>query len=121
MVGTFESLLKELVEKTPGAEAALIMDAAGIALATFASRAAKFDIATIGIEYTVVVSAAKQASAMLEAGEAREVAVTTAGLVTLLRTVGTDYFLALAMTPRGNLGKGRFLMRTLEPKLLALL
>ena len=29
------------------------------------------------------------------------------------------YFLALAMTPEGNFGKGRFLMRTAVPKLLA--
>ena len=29
------------------------------------------------------------------------------------------YFLALAITPEGNFGKGRYLMRTSAPKLIA--
>ena len=40
-------------------------------------------------------------------------------MITLIRTLGDTYFLALAIKPDGNLGKGRFLMRTAAPKLLA--
>ena len=40
-------------------------------------------------------------------------------LVTVIRTLGDTYFLALAMKPDGNLGKGRYLMRLAAPKLIA--
>lgn len=132
MLAVLEQSLKELVQKTPGGEAALIMDGAGIALATYSrthghpassgpgsSRANPFDISTIGIEFGVVVSSAKRAAEMLEAGSAREVSVVSDKLVTLIRTIGDDYFLALQISPNGNIGKGRFLLRVLEPQLRA--
>jgi hypothetical protein len=40
-------------------------------------------------------------------------------MITVIRMLNDTYFLALAMLPEGNLGKGRFLMRTAAPKLLA--
>jgi hypothetical protein len=40
-------------------------------------------------------------------------------LITLIRTLGDTYFLALTMAPNGNFGKGRYLMRTAAPKLMA--
>ena len=40
-------------------------------------------------------------------------------MITLIRTLNDTYFLALAMRPDGNLGKGRYMMRTAAPKLLA--
>ena len=55
----------------------------------------------------------------LEAGKAREVAIGTETMITLIRTLGETYFLALAIRPDGNFGKGRFLMRAAAPKLLA--
>lgn len=127
MLAVLEESLKELVQKTPGAQAALIMDGAGIALATYSrtqpalrgAPAAAFDIGTIGIEFTVVVSSVKRAAEMLEAGAAREVSVVSDKLVTLIRMIGHEYFLALQLSPSGNVGKGRFLLRVLEPKLLA--
>lgn len=67
----------------------------------------------------MVLSSIKRAAESLEAGKATEVAIGTDKMVTLMRTLGDGYFLAIAMKPDGNLGKGRFLMRTAAPKLLA--
>ncbi len=61
----------------------------------------------------------KRAAEMLEAGAAREVAIGTDKMITLIRTLGDTYFLAVAIKPDGNFGKGRFLMRTAAPKLIA--
>lgn len=125
MLAMLEESLKELVQKTPGAQAALIMDGAGIALASHArvpsrgERPPAFDVSTIGVEFTVVVASVKRAAEMLDAGAAREVSVVTDKLVTLIRMIGADYFLALQVSPDGNLGKGRYLVRMLEPKILA--
>jgi predicted regulator of Ras-like GTPase activity (Roadblock/LC7/MglB family) len=115
----FQEALREIVEKTEGGVAGLIMDSEGIEVESYAKEGAPFDIATIGIEFGVVLGSIKRAAESLEAGTAHEVAIGTDKMVTLIRTLGDSYFLAVAMRPDGNLGKGRFLMRTAAPKLIA--
>ncbi len=115
----FKEALQELVEGTEGGLAGLLMDSSGIALESYAKADSPFDINTIGIEFSVVISSIKRASVMLEAGKAHEIAVGSDRLVTIIRTLGESYFLALAMTPEGNFGKGRYLMRTAAPKIMA--
>jgi predicted regulator of Ras-like GTPase activity (Roadblock/LC7/MglB family) len=115
----FKEALQEMVEKTDGGMAGLLMDSSGIALESYSKEDATFDITTIGIEFSVVVGSIKRATEMLEAGAAHEVAIGTEKMITLIRMLSDTYFLALAMKPEGNFGKGRFLMRTAAPKLLA--
>lgn len=115
----FKEALRDLVEGTDGGLAGLLMDSSGIALETYAKDDSPFDINTIGIEFSVVIGSIKRAAEMLEAGSTSEIAVGTDRLITLIRTLGDTYFLALAMKPEGNLGKGRYLMRTAAPKLIA--
>ena len=115
----FQDALREIVEKTDGAIASLIMDKEGIAVESFARDDAPFDINTVGIEFGVVLGSIKRAAESLEAGEAHEVAIGTDKMITLIRTLGDTYFLAVTIKPDGNLGKGRFLMRTAAPKLIA--
>lgn len=115
----FKEALRELVEGTEGGLAGLLMDSNGIALETYAKNDAPFDINTIGIEFSVVIGSIRRAAEMLDAGQTNEIAVGTDKLVTVIRTLGDTYFLALALSPEGNLGKGRYLMRTAAPKLIA--
>lgn len=115
----FKEALQQLVEGTEGGLAGLLMDSNGIALESYAKEGSPFDIHTIGIEFSVVIGSIRRASSMLDAGEAKEIAVGSDHLITLIRTLGDTYFLALAMKPEGNFGRGRYLMRTAAPKLLA--
>jgi len=115
----FQEALREIVDKTEGSVAGIIMDSKGIALVTYALADAPFDITTIGIEFGVILGSIKRAAVQLEAGRPREIAIGTDNLIALIRTLGDSYFLAIAMRPDGNFGKGRFLMRTAAPKLLA--
>jgi predicted regulator of Ras-like GTPase activity (Roadblock/LC7/MglB family) len=115
----FKEALRELVEKTDGGQASLLMDSSGIALESYRRDDAQVDIDTVGVEFSVVIGAIKRASEMLEAGEAREMVVSTEKMVTLIRMVNDTYFLTLTMSPDGNFGKGRYLMRTTVPKLAA--
>jgi predicted regulator of Ras-like GTPase activity (Roadblock/LC7/MglB family) len=118
----FRDALKEIVDKTEGGVAGLIMDSEGIAVETYAREVTggpAFDITTIGIEFGVVLGSIKRAAESLDAGKAHEVAIGTEKLVTLIRTLGDTYFLAVAIRPDGNLGKGRFLMRAAAPRLIA--
>jgi predicted regulator of Ras-like GTPase activity (Roadblock/LC7/MglB family) len=115
----FQDALREIVEKVEGGVAGLIMDSEGIAVDSYAKDGAPFDITTIGIEFGVVLGSIKRAAESLDAGKAQEVAINTDKMITVIRTLGDTYFLAVALRPDGNLGKGRFLMRTAAPKLIA--
>ena len=115
----FKEALKEIVDKTDGGIAGLLMDSSGIALETYAKEESPIDINNVGVEFGVVLGSIKRAAEMLEAGTTNEVAINTDKLVTIIRMLGDSYFLALTLKPDGNLGKGRYLMRTAAPKLLA--
>jgi|SRR5579859_5583790 len=115
----FREALREIVDKTEGGVAGLIMDSEGIAVESYARDDSPFDITVLGIEFGVVLGSIKRVAESLEAGEAREVTIGTDKVLTIIRTLGDSYFLAVAMRPDGNLGKGRFLMRSAAPKLLA--
>lgn len=115
----FKDTLRDIVEQVDGAIAGLIMDSSGIPLERYTKQGATIDIDTVGIEFSVVISAVKQATAMLESGPARELSVATPKMTTVIRMLNDTYFLAVALTPAGNVGKGRYLMRTAAPKLIA--
>jgi predicted regulator of Ras-like GTPase activity (Roadblock/LC7/MglB family) len=115
----FQETLREIVDKTDGGVAGLIMDSEGIAVDSYSRSDAPFDITTVGIEFGVVLGSIKRAADSLEAGKTSEIAIGTEKMITIIRTLNETYFLALALRPDGNLGKGRYLMRTAAPKLIA--
>jgi predicted regulator of Ras-like GTPase activity (Roadblock/LC7/MglB family) len=112
----FKEALKGVVEGTEGGIAGLLMDLEGIAVESFTRAGANLDIETVGAEVSVVVKAIQRASEMLEAGDAREVAFKSERMTTLIRVINKGYFVAVALEPEGNLGKGRFLLRVLAPR-----
>jgi predicted regulator of Ras-like GTPase activity (Roadblock/LC7/MglB family) len=114
----FKEALQGVVDGTDGGLAGLLMDFEGIPLESYAKAEAPFDIETVGAEVSVVVKAIQRASEMLEAGATREVAFKSEKMVTLIRVLNDNYFVALTLSPEGNFGKGRFLLRVTAPKLL---
>ena len=106
-----------MVEASDGAVASLVMDTDGIALDSYSKAGAKFDIAIIGVELSVVIKAVMQAAIMLEAGETSELAIVADELTTLVRMVDRTYFVALSLAPGANLGKARYVLRTRVPQM----
>lgn len=115
----FKEALQGVVDQTDGGLAGLIMDFEGIPLETYVRGETPFDIETVGAEVSVVVKSIQRATEMLEAGDTKEVAFKSEKMVTLIRVIDQNYFIALTMHPDGNFGKGRYLLRTTAPKLLA--
>ena len=115
----FKEALRDLVERTDGGLAGLLMDSNGITVESYNKEGAGFDITAVGVEFGVVLSSIKRAAEMLEAGATKEVVITTDQMTTLVRVLSDTYFLALAVRPDGNSGKGRYLMRTVASQLLA--
>jgi predicted regulator of Ras-like GTPase activity (Roadblock/LC7/MglB family) len=114
----FKNILRDVVENTDGALASILMGYDGITVDSYSSGKGSVDMETVGSEYSQVLNQVKQAASMLEMGTAKEVAVQAENMVTVMRLLNDEYFVALAMKPSGNIGKGRFLLRLQSGKLL---
>lgn len=114
----FKEILQDLVERTEGGVAGLLMASDGIAVDQYASADGPFDIESVGMEYSVVLKGVQRASEMLDAGETKEISVQTDRLTTVVRMLTDEYFVALAVEPGGNVGKARYLLRTSAPTLI---
>lgn len=113
----FKEALQGVVEGTEGGIAGLLMDFEGIPVESFTRPGSSLDIETVGAEVSVVVKAIQRASEMLEAGDTREVAFRSEKMTTLIRVINKGYFVAVAIEPEGNVGKSRFLLRVIAPRL----
>lgn len=112
----FKETLKEMVHGVEGGKAALLMGYDGLAVDQYSRDG--FDIETLGAEFSVVLNDARRAALALDAGQTMEVSFRTETVTAVVRMLNDEYFLALALSPQGNLGKGRFLLRLTAPRLL---
>ena len=113
----FRESLREVVEGVDGGLASTVMDFEGIPLDSFSLDGAQFDIEAVGVEASVLVKSIQRATSVLEAGDTKEVSIRSDKVVTLIRVVNDTYFVTLTLEPSGNLGKARYLLRLLAPKL----
>jgi predicted regulator of Ras-like GTPase activity (Roadblock/LC7/MglB family) len=113
----FKEAIRDVVEGTDGGIAGILMDFEGIAVDSYV-KGSSMDMDAVGAEYSVILKSIRRATESLEAGGAREIAIQSDKVTTLIRILNDDYFLALTLSPDGNFGKGRYLMRTAAPKLL---
>lgn len=108
----FREILKEIVQSTPGARAAVVMGYDGITVDTFARPGYPTNLAeAVGMEFTVILSQVRSASQMLEAGAARTLTLQNEDSSTVFALIDARYFLALHLDAGGNTGKGKYLMR----------
>ena len=114
----FKEVLREVVERTEGGIASLLMGFDGIPVENYVKTGVKLDVESVGMEYSVILTQISKAASMLDAGAAREISIQTENMTTVIRLLNTEYFVALTMAPNGNFGKARFLLRTLTPKLV---
>lgn len=114
----FVEALRELVDGTEGALASLLMDFQGVPVEQYAKDPSPFDIEVVGAEFSVIVKSVQRAITSLEAGGTREVSVQADKVTTLIRVLNDEYFIALALGPGANLGKGRYMLRVAAPRIL---
>lgn len=117
----FREILKELVKRSDGAGAAILMGFDGIAIEEFIKEDAGSEIQLAGVEYSTILKEMKRASEVLDGGDLAEVSVVTAKGMIVVRCISDEYFLMLSLTPDGNLGKARYMMKMTLPKLKELL
>ncbi|HVE87531.1 MAG TPA: hypothetical protein VND93_31955 [Myxococcales bacterium] len=116
----FLAHLEAVVNQVDGALACSVMGFDGIVVETHQKEeAGDVDLQAAWVEYANMLGQLKGAAEALRTGSITEVTVGSERVVTLMRLVSPEYFLALAMRPEGNYGKGRYVLRVTAPKVKA--
>lgn len=118
---SFRDILRDLVEGVDGGVAALIMGLDGIAIDRYSKETSMLDVETVGMEFSVIITQIRKAAEMLEAGKAEEIVVQSENMITVIRLLNQECFVALTLGAQGLVGKAKYLLRTAAPKLLEML
>lgn len=112
----FAEQIKNVVEKAGGI-GGLVMGLDGIAIEHYVSAKREFDVNTVGMEFSFILTQARKAGEILEVGGVNEMVVRSEGMTLLIRMINDEYFLAVVLGADSNFGKTRFLMRMAETEL----
>ena len=114
----FKEMLETIIERTEGSLGALIMGTDGIAVEKVLGAAgAEANLDVAAAEFTSLVRSAQRAGTDTGLGGLRELVISLDSAVLVMRLLSRDYFVVLAMSPQGNLGRGRFELRKAELQL----
>ncbi len=114
---SFREHLEQICRDVDGAVACSLMGVDGIEVDTHVADGGEVDLKSLLVEYSGVLRSAKEAAEAHEAGGVAELAIATDKLLAVVRTVSPEYFMVVALTPDGNFGKARYLLRVTAPKL----
>jgi predicted regulator of Ras-like GTPase activity (Roadblock/LC7/MglB family) len=115
----FKEPLRKIVDNVEGGIAGLVMGFDGISVESYTREGHKMDINTVGMEFSFILTQIRKAAEILDVGSVQEVSIKAEKLLIVIRVLNPEYFLALALSPEGNFGKGRYLMRVVAPRLQA--
>jgi predicted regulator of Ras-like GTPase activity (Roadblock/LC7/MglB family) len=116
---SFREHLEQICRNVDGAVACSLMGVDGIEVDTHVTDGGELDLKSLLVEYSGVLRSAREAAEAHEAGGVAELAISTDKLLAVVRSVSPEYFMVLALTPDGNFGKARYLLRVTAPKLKA--
>ncbi|MCS6915320.1 MAG: hypothetical protein RMK29_18975 [Myxococcales bacterium] len=115
----FREHLQRIVEQSDGGLAGLLMGFDGIAVDSYSKDPERLDIQTVGMEFSFILTQVRKAAEILDVGGVQEVVIRAERVTILIRVLTPEYFMALALSPQGNIGKGRYLLRVVAPRLQA--
>lgn len=115
---SFSDTLKEIVSRVDGASSAMIIGADGISVEAYTSEKL-INLEDLGAEASAMIKDIRNAAETLGLGETKEFSLISDRCGIIMRKINNDYYLALVIRPEGNLGKGRFVLKTAVPKIEA--
>ena len=111
----FTEYLRKIVDNVEGGVGGLIMGLDGIAVETYIKDAQRFDINTIGMEFSFILTQVKKAGDILQIGGVNEFSVKAEQLIMVIRMLTDEYFMAVVLAPGALHGKARYLLRVTGP------
>ncbi len=114
----FQKLLDEAIRKVDGALACSLVGFDGIPVETaYSGERQGIDPGTLGTELANHVATLARTFSALEIGPLAELTLTGGRLWSVIRLLGPNYFLVLLLKPGANIGKGRFMLRVVAPRI----
>lgn len=113
----FKEILESIIEHTEGSLGALIMGTDGIAVEKLLGGGNEANLDVAAAEFTSLVRNAQRAGRDTGLGDLRELVISLDQALVIMRLLSRDYFVVLALSPEGNLGRGRFELRKAELQL----
>jgi predicted regulator of Ras-like GTPase activity (Roadblock/LC7/MglB family) len=117
----FRECLETICGSVDGAIAATLMGIDGLPVESYEAPTddpPTIDVGSLLVEFSTVLGQVRQSAETFSAGSLTEISIRSEQLTTIIRTLNEEYFVALAMKPAGNTGKGRYLLRIHAPNLL---
>jgi predicted regulator of Ras-like GTPase activity (Roadblock/LC7/MglB family) len=109
--------LKSIVDKIPGAKAAVLMGLDGYAVEKYVGDGSLGDIEQVSTEFIEMVKVARA----LDLGSVSDITIKAERGTLLARFLSEGYFAVVLMTDTGNFGKGRWVLRNAANELLSAL
>ncbi|HXU11496.1 MAG TPA: hypothetical protein VN898_05990 [Candidatus Binatia bacterium] len=101
-----KALLMELLDRLPGARGAAVVGLDGIAVEKVSAQPS-FNMDLVSAEVVALAKRARPSGADV-ADLLEEISVTSRSGLTILRSIGGDYYLCLVVGPEGIPGRARF-------------
>ena len=115
---SFEKILREVLNECGGGLGIALMGSDGIPIVQLSAEFGPGlpnplgdDIGTAAVEFARILCEIQKAADALNAGAMMETVINLARFQLLFRQVDDDVFLVLALSPTGNAGKARYLIR----------
>lgn len=99
-----------------GAVSSMIIAADGIPVQEYVTERL-IDLNGLGAEASAMIRDIGTAAENLGLGEAREFSIISDRCGIIMRKINDEYYMALIIRPDGNYGKGRFILKTLVPRI----
>jgi predicted regulator of Ras-like GTPase activity (Roadblock/LC7/MglB family) len=113
---SFESILQTIVDECGGGVGAALMESDGIPLEQVlasnpVSNGLDEEVSSVGIEFGKVLKDIGNASDNVGGGSLTEAIISVKNFILLFRVVTDEFFVVVVLSPDGNLGKARYLIR----------
>lgn len=115
----FQDKLRQLVEQVEGGLACILMGKDGLPIGSYQNpqTRTRFDSETFGVEFTSLLHSMSQIANQTQFSQPTEFTLQSPHQTAIFRFISREYFLLLTLTPDGNAGKGRYLLRTAAPSI----
>lgn len=113
---SFASILKESVERVDGAVSAMILGIDGMPVETYTVEKI-INLEDLSAESSQMMKNINAAAESLGLGEAQEFSLVSDLCGIIMRRINQEYYLAIIIKPGGNVGKGKFMLRSMVSRL----
>jgi predicted regulator of Ras-like GTPase activity (Roadblock/LC7/MglB family) len=111
----FEDIIKDIVNEVDGCWSGIMMGTDGVMVESYKKERKEDDVATMSIEFASILRDICRSSEQLETGKVQEITIKTEKMTYLVRMINEEYFIAIILTPMGNYGKARYLIKKSIP------